>query len=78
MGKRGWRISFGALGVMTPRLRIGIGQVPPGRGGNGLCPGKFTTEEQQLVAPAVAKAAEAVELWVTQGITACMNQYNAD
>jgi peptidyl-tRNA hydrolase len=40
--------------------------------------GKFTTDEQLAVGPAVAKAADAVAAWVTQGITACMNQYNAD
>jgi PTH1 family peptidyl-tRNA hydrolase len=62
----------------VPRLRIGIGQVPPGRETTGYVLGKFTTDEQQAVGPAVAKAADAVATWVAQGITACMNQYNAD
>jgi len=61
-----------------PRLRIGIGAVPAGRAATGYVLGKFTTEEQELIAPAVIKAAEAVEAWVKQGLAACMNQYNAD
>jgi PTH1 family peptidyl-tRNA hydrolase len=61
-----------------PRLRIGIGQVPAGRETTGYVLGKFTTEEQQAVTPATAKAADAAATWVAQGIAACMNQYNAD
>jgi PTH1 family peptidyl-tRNA hydrolase len=60
------------------RLRIGIGIPAPGRDVTGYVLGRFTTEEQAEIQPALDKAANAAVAWVEQGIGAAMNQYNAE
>lgn len=59
-----------------PRLRIGIGPTPPGWDSADYVLSRFTAEERVDVDRAVARAADAVEVWVRDGIDACMNQYN--
>jgi peptidyl-tRNA hydrolase, PTH1 family len=39
--------------------------------------GRFKPGEREVIEAAVASAAQAVELWVLQGIQRCMNQYNS-
>ena len=70
------------------RLRVGVGPAPDAeqhatftrRGGAGkyaefvLSP--FTKEERPAVAEAVARAADAVECWITEGLEAAMNRFN--
>lgn len=78
-GQKGLEDILRRLGTEeVPRLRIGIGPIPPGREATGFVLGKFTAEEQQAVGLAADKAVNAVSTWVSQGVTACMNQYNAD
>ena len=60
----------------VPRLRMGIGQPPPGRDVAGYVLSRFSKEEQPEIAAAVSRAAEATVVWVEQGIQQCMNQYN--
>jgi PTH1 family peptidyl-tRNA hydrolase len=62
----------------VPRLRIGVGPLPPGRDAAGYVLGKFTKEEQQEIARAIDRAAEAVECWVCDGLAMAMSRYNAD
>jgi PTH1 family peptidyl-tRNA hydrolase len=60
-----------------PRLRIGIGQPPPGRDVTGYVLGRFTEDERLEMAEATRRAAQAVADWVEQGLTYCMTNYNA-
>ena len=57
------------------RLRIGIGR--------GLMEdqreyvlSRFAKEEEEIIAAAIRRAADAVECWRTRGIEACMNEFN--
>jgi len=59
-----------------PRLRIGVGPLPPGRDAAGFVLGKFAKDEQPAVAKALDRAAEAVECWVADGLAMAMSRYN--
>lgn len=59
-----------------PRLRIGIGPVPPERDAADYVLGKFNRSEQKVIEEAIAVAAEAAECWCSAGIQAAMLQYN--
>jgi PTH1 family peptidyl-tRNA hydrolase len=67
-----------ALGTETyPRLRIGVDAPPPFIDQADYVLGRFTDEQLTLITPAIAKAAEAAELFVQQGLDAAMNRFNA-
>jgi peptidyl-tRNA hydrolase len=36
----------------------------------------FTAEEEAVIGPAVGRAADAVQCWLTSGIAAAMNRFN--
>lgn len=58
------------------RLRIGVGATEEG----GLVDhvlGRFRPSERPIIEDATARAAQAVLVWLRQGIEPCMNQYNA-
>lgn len=66
-----------------PRLRVGVGLSPSG----GKPPlmdqadfvvSRFTREEEEMLEPALARAARAAEAFVAGGLARCMNVYNAD
>ncbi len=59
-----------------PRLRIGVGQ-PPG-GGESIphVLGRFSKEEEPLIAKAVQDAAAAVQCMLEESIDTAMNRYN--
>ena len=57
-----------------PRLRLGVGRPLGDAVGHVL--GPFSPEEEQLLAQAVDRAADAVEVWVAEGIEAAMNRFN--
>jgi PTH1 family peptidyl-tRNA hydrolase len=59
-----------------PRLRIGIGEPPAGRDAADFVLGRFTKDEKPEIEIAVGRAADAVEIWVRDGIAVAMNQYN--
>lgn len=68
-----------ALGSTAyPRLRIGVDQ-PPATYDDPAdwVLGRFTEEQTKLLQPALDKAADAVELFVTKGLTPAMNKFNA-
>jgi PTH1 family peptidyl-tRNA hydrolase len=56
------------------RLRIGVGGPREDLVDHVL--GRFSPSEQAVMADALVLAAQAVMVWLTQGIEACMNQYN--
>lgn len=59
-----------------PRLRIGIGRGPMEDQREHVL-SCFTMEEEAIIVPAILRAADAAECWLTRGIEACMNEYNA-
>ena len=59
-----------------PRLRIGIGR-PPGRmEAADYVLQDFTKNETQMVLQTLDRAADAVQVYISAGITASMNQFN--
>ncbi len=77
-GHKGLGSVLAALGTQdVPRLRIGIGQPPPGVDHVSYVLGDFTAEELQEIEHAVDRATEAVECILRDGLTAAMDRYNA-
>jgi PTH1 family peptidyl-tRNA hydrolase len=73
----GMKSVVGQLGSQVfPRLRIGIGQGPPGRDAATYVLGRFTREEQEQVPEIVARAADAAEVVLREGLIAAMNRFN--
>jgi PTH1 family peptidyl-tRNA hydrolase len=60
----------------VPRLRVGIGPVPPGWKPHDFVLGRFSKEELADLETTLEKAAKAVEEWGAVGIEAAMNRYN--
>jgi PTH1 family peptidyl-tRNA hydrolase len=60
----------------VPRLRIGVGEVPPGHDPANFVLSKFTKEQRTEVDITIQHAADAVELWLKEGLSAAMNRYN--
>jgi PTH1 family peptidyl-tRNA hydrolase len=74
----GMKSVVGQLGSqLFPRLRIGIGQGPPGRDAASYVLGRFTREEQEQVPEIIGRAADAAEVVLREGLIAAMNQFNA-
>lgn len=76
-GQRGMRSVLTYLGRDdVPRLRVGIGR-PPGRmPAERYVLAPFTAEEREQVPAIVDAAADALTMWLTDGLTAAMNRYN--
>ena len=67
-----------ALGTDAyPRLRIGIGATPEYMDQADYVLGRFTDEEWDVMGPAIAKGADAAEVFLTFGLDAAMNRFNA-
>jgi len=60
----------------VPRLRVGVGPVPPGWQVTDFVLGRFANDERDRVAVTTERAADAAEEWVARGIQAAMNRYN--
>jgi len=75
-GHNGLSSVIAELGTeLFARLRIGIEQVSGERMvGHVLSP--FSGREEEIIGPAVVKAADAVECWVAEGIDTAMNRFN--
>jgi peptidyl-tRNA hydrolase, PTH1 family len=61
-----------------PRLRIGVGSPGEHLDAADYVLSRFKPAEQSAVDDAVAQAAQAVLLWVRQGIDVCMNRVNGE
>ena len=78
-GQKGLRDINQRLGSQAvPRLRVGIGKPPPEWDVSNFVLGKFNEEDRLVMDKAVRRAADAVEVWVRDGIQTAMNKFNAD
>lgn len=67
-----------ALGTPEyPRLRIGIGPCPPAMALEDYVLGRFTDEQMAALAPAIDRAADATEAFVSSGLAQAMNRFNS-
>ncbi|MBX7168917.1 MAG: aminoacyl-tRNA hydrolase [Pirellulales bacterium] len=60
----------------VPRLRFGIGPVPPQWEHADFVLGKFNKDEKPVLAEMIVRAADAVECWIRDGVQAGMTKYN--
>ncbi len=76
-GQKGLADTLRRLGSEeVPRLRIGVGPVPPEWNPADFVLGRFAASEQAALLATVHQAADAVADWARLGINDCMNQYN--
>jgi len=67
-----------ALGTQSyPRLRIGVDPKPAFMDQADYVLGRFTDEQWAKAGPSIDKASDAVELFVSKGLDAAMNKFNA-
>lgn len=68
------------IGQDFPRIRIGIESrgitAPQQQDTSSFVLSQFTGEEQQQLEEVLRKTSKAIELWLTEGLEAAMNQYN--
>ena len=77
-GHRGIRSIMDSLGTQEfARLRVGIGR-PEGNDAVDYVLGDFNAAERQIMAESYARAAEALECVLSQGLEVAMNSFNAD
>jgi peptidyl-tRNA hydrolase, PTH1 family len=77
-GHRGLRSIVGQFGSQeVPRLRVGVGRGDPRRDLADHVLAGFDAEERPIIASALERAADASELFVSDGIEAVMNRFNA-
>ena len=60
------------------RLRVGVGRPPANWDVADYVLGKFSQEQAGEMEVSVARAADAVEVWIAEGIQPAMNKFNAD
>jgi len=60
----------------VPRLRVGIGPLRSGWDAADFVLSVFDADEEESIADAIARAADAAGEWVRHGIEACMNRCN--
>lgn len=76
-GHNGLRDIMAALGTdQFCRLRVGIGRSGSSRATVDHVLSTFRSDERELATEAIATAADAVELWLTEGIDQAMNAFN--
>jgi PTH1 family peptidyl-tRNA hydrolase len=82
-GHKGMNSIISALGSEDfPRIRVGIGR-PQAEGQSinedaivNYVLSDFSPQEEAIIKPAIAKVAEAIDCFLTQGIKAAMNKFN--
>ena len=75
-GHNGLKSVIQHLGTAFPRLRIGVGRGDPKWDLADHVLSRFGREERDAVAEAVNRAADAVEIFVDEGIEVAMNRFN--
>ncbi len=76
-GHNGLKSIIQHIGPQFPRLRIGVGRGNPKWDLADHVLSRFGPEEQQAAEEAVGRAADAVEVFIVDGIEAAMNRFNA-
>ncbi len=59
-----------------PRLRVGIGRPPPHLSPTNYVLQDFSPEEEEELAVVREEAADAIEVWLTEGLQAAMDRFN--
>ena len=76
-GHNGIKSIIAALGNQDfARLRIGVGQPPPGTDRVGWVLGEMSSEDQGLVDDAIERAAQAIVILMEEGIDRAMGRFN--
>jgi len=76
-GQKGLADTIRQLGTdRLARLRVGIGPVPERWNAADFVLGKFARTEQKTLDREFIRICDAVDAWVSQGITAAMNSFN--
>ncbi len=75
-GHNGLKSTIQHLGDQFPRLRIGVGRGDPLWDLADHVLSRFGRDEREAVEDAIGRAADAVELFVAEGIEAAMNKFN--
>jgi peptidyl-tRNA hydrolase, PTH1 family len=76
-GHNGLKSIIEALGSDAfARIRIGVGGGEPRRDLSGHVLGRFAPDEQPIIAEAVSRTVDAVELFIREGIAPVMNRFN--
>ena len=76
-GHNGLKSVIQHIGADFPRLRVGVGRGDPKWDLADHVLSRFGPEEQEAAREAVARGADAVEMFVAQGIDMAMNRFNA-
>ena len=58
------------------RIKVGVGAKPKGWDLADYVLGRFSTEDRKIVDEAIAKAGKAVDIMISQGPDAAMNEFN--
>jgi PTH1 family peptidyl-tRNA hydrolase len=78
-GHNGLRDIERALGTSNyARLRVGIDPPPPRVPQKDYVLGRFSEEQRKQVNPAIDRAAQALLMWMENGIQSAMNRFNAE
>lgn len=78
-GHNGLRSIADHLGTVEyPRLRVGVGRGDERRDLADHVLSRFGPEEQTVIAEAVERAADAVEMWLADGLDRMMSRFNRD
>lgn len=76
-GHNGLKSMIASLGTHAfPRLRIGVGRGDTRRDLANHVLARFEPEERSVIEDAIARAADAAELFIADGVSAAMNRYN--
>ncbi|WP_235963367.1 aminoacyl-tRNA hydrolase [Tautonia rosea] len=76
-GQKGLRDIIAQLGTQEfPRLRIGVGDPGPIDAADYVL-GRWRNTERSVIDETLIEATQAVAVWVTQGLEAAMNRFNA-
>ncbi len=77
-GHKGVRSIISRLGTNDiPRLRLGVGSPPAGQNAINYVLAPFARSEHERVEAMLDTAAEALEVWLREGVEAAMNRYNS-
>jgi PTH1 family peptidyl-tRNA hydrolase len=75
-GHNGLKSIIQTIGDDFPRLRVGIGPLPPQTSSVDFVLGAFTAEEEMRLKTVIPRAADACVLFAEKGIDAVMNGFN--